>query len=120
MYNVVITDLVVNYEGFLFYESLFSKTTIPGKKSIIKWQGDTPSMQRKFTFKDHVNDFWSEALLPNYYQPTIRKKIKEALGKLFGEFIDNLSNIDTKVLSQEMHKMKLKKDLELIKKGRRY
>lgn len=75
-------DLVVNYEGFLFYESLFSETTIPGKKSIIKWQGDTPSMQRKFTFKDHVNDFWSEALLPNYYQPTIRKKIKEALGKL--------------------------------------
>ena len=33
------SDLVVNFEGYLFYKSLSSDNVISGKKSIIKWVG---------------------------------------------------------------------------------
>lgn len=74
-------DLVVNYEGYLFFKSLFEDDVIPGKKAIISWEGDRPVVNRAFTFRDHVNDFWSEALLPNWYQISIRGKVRGVLGR---------------------------------------
>lgn len=72
-------DLVVNYEGYLFFESLSEQGLVKGKKSIIKWYGDLPIVQRKFSFADHVNDFWSEASLPNHYQLSLRSRVKNVL-----------------------------------------
>lgn len=72
-------DLVVNYEGYLFFRSLFEDGVVANKESIIKWEGDKPVINRDFTFRDHVNDFWSEALLPNWYQISIRNKVEGVL-----------------------------------------
>lgn len=72
-------DLVVNYEGYLFYKSLILDDVIKGKSSIIKWKGDRPYINRLFDFSDHVNDFWSEAKLPSWYQFSLRKKVRNVL-----------------------------------------
>tara|TARA_R110002072_G_scaffold534_8_gene4281 strand:+ start:31903 stop:33543 length:1641 start_codon:yes stop_codon:yes gene_type:complete len=68
-------DLVVNYEGYLFYKSLFRENIIKGKSPILKWVNGKPVVLRKFTFSDHVNDFWSEALLPSWYQISLRRRV---------------------------------------------
>lgn len=60
-------DLVANYEGFLFYLSLFEDDVIPGKPAILSWNGEGWDIQRPFTFADHVNEYWDEALNINHY-----------------------------------------------------
>ncbi|WNO08931.1 hypothetical protein [Teredinibacter sp. KSP-S5-2] len=72
-------DLVANWEGYLFYRSVLEDNIVPGKKAIIRWDGDTPIIQRKFTFRDHANDFWSEALLPNDFDPSLAASVTNVL-----------------------------------------
>jgi hypothetical protein len=72
-------DLVANYEGFLFYRSLFEDNVIPGKPAILSWTGDGWIIQREFTWADHVNEYWDEALNINHYDGLLYPHMKERL-----------------------------------------
>ncbi len=72
-------DLVANYEGFLFYRSLFENEVIPGKKAILTWQENNWIMNRSFTWADHVNEYWDEALNINHYDSRLCPYMKERL-----------------------------------------
>jgi hypothetical protein len=70
-------DLVANYEGFLFYRSLFEDDITPGKPAILVWTGEGWEVQREFTFADHVNEYWDEALNINHYDGLLYPHMKE-------------------------------------------
>ena len=60
-------DLVANYEGYRFYRSLFEDDIVPGKPAILVWKDGRWTVQRSFTWADHVNAYWDEALNVNHY-----------------------------------------------------
>ena len=60
-------DLVANYEGFLFYKSLFVDGVVPGKPAILRWDNGAWTLQRTFDFADHVNAYWDEAININHF-----------------------------------------------------
>ena len=70
-------DLVANYEGFRFYRSLFEGDIIPGKPAILSWQLDHWEIQRSFTWADHVNEYWDEALNINHFDAVLYPFMKE-------------------------------------------
>ena len=72
-------DLVANYEGYLFYRSLFEDNMIPGKPAILAWQDDHWIIQRPFTFADHVNAYWDEALNISHYDKLLYPYMKPRL-----------------------------------------
>lgn len=72
-------DLVANYEGFLFYQSLFEDGVIDGKPAILAWNGDGWVMQRDFTWADHVNAYWDEALNVNHFDSLLYPYMKARL-----------------------------------------
>lgn len=72
-------DLVANYEGYRFYRSLFEDDIVPGKPAILKWDGDQWVVQRPFTWADHVNEYWDEALNVNHYDALLYPHIKDRL-----------------------------------------
>ena len=72
-------DLVANYEGFLFYRSLFEDNIVAGKPAILAWEDDHWIMQRPFDFTDHVNDYWDEALNINDYDVMLYSRMKARL-----------------------------------------
>lgn len=94
-------DLVSNYEGLLFYRSLFEDGIISGKKAIIRWKFDRPIIQRKFTFNDHVNDFWNEAIFPSNYQTSVEGSVREVLQSYCLRFDNNY--INEKFFSKKFH-----------------
>ncbi len=49
-------DLVANYEGWRFYQSLFEDNVVEGKAAILMLDGDIYVQQRPFSFADHIND----------------------------------------------------------------
>ena len=72
-------DLVANYEGYLFYRSLFHDNIVATKPAIFRWEAGKPVKQRAFAWSDHVNAFWDEALNANHYDrwllPHVRKRL---------------------------------------------
>lgn len=60
-------DLVANYEGHRFYRSLFEDDIIDGKPAILRWSDGGWVIQRQFTWADHVNEYWDEALNINHF-----------------------------------------------------
>jgi len=72
-------DLVANYEGYLFYRSLFEDNIIAGKPAILAWKGDHWIMQRPFDWADHINDYWDEALNINHYDQLLYSHMRERL-----------------------------------------
>lgn len=72
-------DLVANYEGYRFYRSLFEDNIIPGKPAILAWQDDHWIIQRPFTFADHVNAYWDEALNISHYDKLLYPYMKPRL-----------------------------------------
>ena len=72
-------DLVANYEGYRFYRSLFEDDIVPGKPAILTWAGDRWEVQRPFTFADHVNDYWDEALNVNHFDALLYPHMKKRL-----------------------------------------
>lgn len=72
-------DLVANYEGFRFYRSLFEDDIIPGKPAILAWQDNGWVIQRQFTWADHVNEYWDEALNINHFDALLYPHMKERL-----------------------------------------
>ncbi|MGH8034440.1 MAG: hypothetical protein ACREO9_04385, partial [Lysobacterales bacterium] len=82
-------DLVANYEGYLFYRSLFEDNTIYGKPAILAWHAGGWVIQRPFTWADHVNDYWDEALNINHYDsllyPHMRARLQMFCSDFFAE-----------------------------------
>lgn len=72
-------DLVANYEGYLFYRSLFKDNVIEGKAAILSWEDNHWKMQRPFDWADHVNDYWDEALNINHYDKLLYPHMKARL-----------------------------------------
>lgn len=72
-------DLVANYEGYLFYRSLFEDNVIEGKPAILTWKNDHWIMQRPYDWSDHVNDYWDEALNINHYDGVLYPHMKARL-----------------------------------------
>jgi len=72
-------DLVANYEGYRFYRSLFEDGVVAGKPAILAWDEDHWVIQRSFTWADHVNEYWDEALNVNHYDALLYPHMKERL-----------------------------------------
>ncbi len=82
-------DLVSNYEGMLFYQSLFRGDVIEGKGAIMEWRDGRPKQLRKFTWADHVNDYWDEALNPSFNSNALNKRLRPRIKILCSEFKQN-------------------------------
>ena len=72
-------DLVANFEGYVFYRSLFEDNIVNGKPAILAWVNDRWIMQRPFDWSDHVNDYWDEALNVNHYDVLLYSRMKTRL-----------------------------------------
>ncbi len=72
-------DLVANYEGYVFYRSLFEDNVIAGKLSILRWEEERWVIQRPFDWADHVNEYWDEALNINHYDGWLYPHMKKRL-----------------------------------------
>lgn len=72
-------DLVANYEGYRFYRSLFEDNVVPGKPAILAWKDGAWTVQRPFTWADHVNAYWDEALNINHFDKLLYPHMKERL-----------------------------------------
>ena len=81
-------DLVANYEGYRFYRSLFEDGVIPGKPAILLWQDDQWVVQRPFTWADHVNAYWDEALNVNHFDTLLYPHMKDRLLEFCGEYYE--------------------------------
>lgn len=75
-------DLVANYEGYLFYQSLFTDNIIPGKPAILVWRDGRYHQQRPFTWADHINPYWDEALNPSYNVRSLDKRLRKRIKAL--------------------------------------
>jgi hypothetical protein len=79
-------DLVANYEGYRFFRSLFEDGVVPGKPAILDWRGDHWIVQRPFTFADHVNAYWDEALNVNHFDALLYPHMRERLLEFCGDY----------------------------------
>ena len=78
-------DLVANYEGYLFYRSLFQEGALPGKGPILAWREGRPVVLRPFSWADHVNDYWDEALNPSHLGWGLQRFMTRRLPELCAE-----------------------------------
>ncbi|MDP6650920.1 MAG: hypothetical protein QGF90_02225 [Gammaproteobacteria bacterium] len=65
-------DLVANFEGYRFYRSLFHPNPDLLKPPIFEWRNGVPEQRRAFTWSDHINDFWDEAINANHFGRALR------------------------------------------------
>jgi hypothetical protein len=79
-------DLVANYEGYLFYRSLSEDGVVPGKPAIVAWREGKPVVQRAFDWRDHVNDYWDEALNPSHFAPSLQRYMAHRLRALCADY----------------------------------
>jgi hypothetical protein len=79
-------DLVANYEGYRFYRSLFEDGIIEGKRAILSWNGESWTIQRKFTWADHVNAYWDEALNVNHFDAWLYPHMKDRLSEFCDDY----------------------------------
>ena len=79
-------DLVANYEGYRFYRSLFEDNIVPGKPAILSWREDHWEVRRPFTWADHVNAYWDEALNINHFDALLYPHMKERLLGYCGDY----------------------------------
>lgn len=79
-------DIVANYEGWRFYQSLFKDNVVKSKKSILMLNKGIYVQQRPFSFADHINDYWDEALNPSYAVPSLNKRLRRAIKDLCPEY----------------------------------
>ena len=70
-------DLVANYEGYVFYRSLFEDDIITGKPAILRWESGRWIVQRAFDWADHVNGYWDEALNVNHFDALLYQRMRE-------------------------------------------
>ncbi|OFY98807.1 MAG: hypothetical protein A2Z97_05130 [Bdellovibrionales bacterium GWB1_52_6] len=82
-------DLVADFEGRHFYQSLSEDEVIPGKDAIIAWEGDYPHMQRAFDIADHVNAFWDESINTNQYRKGLAQRVLRNLRALCTAYVQS-------------------------------
>lgn len=81
-------DLVANYEGYLFYRSLFEDDIVGAKPAILAWSDKGWVIQRPFTWADHVNAYWDEALNVNHFDSLLYPHMKERLAEFCDEYAE--------------------------------
>lgn len=109
-------DLVANYEGYLFYRSLFEDGIVAGKLAIVRWVRDPsghdrPTLQRPFDWQDHVNDYWDEALNPSFVETGLQHWFDRRLPLLCDEYRQNPPRFvprDSERLERQYAKLGLK------------
>ncbi len=109
-------DLVANFEGYVFYRSLFEDNIIPGKTAILRWEDDGWVIQRSFDWADHVNEYWDEALNINHYDGLLYPHMKKRLLGFCGEYaqLPALYSIENEnPLSSRYHHLQLRDTSEL-------
>lgn len=79
-------DLVANYEGWLFYQSLFSDNIIAEKSAIVGKVDGRYVKHRSFTWADHINPYWDEALNPSYNVQALNKRLRKSIKTFCPEF----------------------------------
>lgn len=79
-------DLVSNYEGYLFYRSLFEGGVVAGKGPILAWRDGKPIVLRRFQWADHVNDYWDEALNPSHLGWGLQRFMRRRLPELCADY----------------------------------
>ena len=82
-------DLVANYEGWRFYQSLFRDDPATGRKSILVMRGGHYVRQRPFTWVDHINPYWDEALNPSFNVEALNQRLRQSIRKLCPEYHAN-------------------------------
>lgn len=78
-------DLVANYEGWKFYQSLFNDDVRNGKAAILGFEDGRYRQQRPFTWKDHVNNYWDESLNPSYNVRSLNKRLRKSILEMCSE-----------------------------------
>jgi hypothetical protein len=79
-------DLVSNWEGYLFYRGLFEDGIVAGKPALVRFEKGGARLARAFTWSDHVNDYWDEALLPSYWSPALERAMKPRVEALCPDY----------------------------------
>ncbi len=79
-------DLVANYEGWRFYQSLFRDQVINDKPAILTRQDGRLVQQRPFTWADHINDYWDEALNPSYNVESLNTRLRKSILTLCDDY----------------------------------
>ncbi|MDH3787914.1 MAG: hypothetical protein OES53_05040 [Xanthomonadales bacterium] len=99
-------DLVANYEGFLFYRSLFEDNIIAGKPAILLWTGEDWEIQRSFTWADHVNEYWDEALNVNHFDNLLYPHMKERMEQFCPDYFEapEAWDVENEAYLQERYK----------------
>lgn len=82
-------DLVANYEGYVFYRSLFEDDIIPGKPAILRWDDGRWIVQREFDWADHVNGYWDEALNINHFDVLLYQRMRKRFVGLCPQYWEN-------------------------------
>jgi hypothetical protein len=82
-------DIVSNYEGWRFYQSLFRDDVIDGKSAILGKNSEGYFQQRPFTWADHINPYWDEALNPSYNVKSLNKRLRQSIEKMCPEYHAN-------------------------------
>ena len=79
-------DLVANYEGYVFYRSLFEDGVIAGEPAIVRFRDGRAEIARPFDWRDHVNDYWDEALNPSHLSPGMQRYFTRVLPRFCEEY----------------------------------
>jgi hypothetical protein len=79
-------DLVANWEGYRFYRSLFADGVVAGKPAIVRFDSRGAAIQRGFAWRDHVNDYWDEALHPSFLSPALARYFARKLPELCADY----------------------------------
>ena len=80
-------DVVANFEGYRFYRSLFRANPDLPKPPIFEWRNGVPQTQRAFTWSDHINDFWDEAINANHFDRVLRPIMQRQLLGFCNQFL---------------------------------
>ncbi len=80
-------DLVANWEGYRFYLSLFEAGIVPEKPAIVRFDSGGARIVRPFSWRDHVNDYWDEALNPSYLSPGLARFMTHRLAALCADYL---------------------------------
>lgn len=93
-------DLIANWEGYLFYESLFASDTdragdlqhLDSRGVKIDWESTPPTLIKSFDFTNVVSGLWDEALFPSFYANGLQEKIMDRVRERFcASFVDDPS-----------------------------
>jgi hypothetical protein len=79
-------DLVANWEGYLFYRGLFEDGVVADKPAMVRFGPAGATLRRGFDWRDHVNDFWDEALNPSFLSAGLSRYLARKLPAYCGDY----------------------------------